>query len=160
MDPAKSRVAFIGFLSSTSLIDRTKALESFIASMPNFKHTACGTFFSGPRNNRVPSKVSFLEFATEDEAMKLLKEAPSTIRTDNGVELKLKPALTKINSKRNWALRRASELIQDTSEARLRSVKINWKDRTVTLDGTAVFLQNKEDLYGSFADPFTYLQIP
>ena len=80
--------------------------------------------------------------------------------TESGVNIKIKRAMTKINSKRNWALRRASELITQAPESRGHSVKIEWKDRTVTVNSTAAFIQAKDDLIGNFCAPYSALHIP
>ena len=106
------------------------------------------------------TRASFVEFATAEEAQDFLKAAPSTTSFKNPNDLKIKPALTKINSRKNWALRRAEELIKQSPAAQEQSVRIDWKSRSVTVNNTPAFVQMKDDLIGSFYAPFSALTIP
>ena len=101
--------------------------------------------------------ANFLEFATEDDAECFLKDVPKSMKFEEG-DIKIKRAITKISSKRNWALRRASELISQASESKNRTIKT--ENRTITVDGVAAFIQEQNDLIGHFCSPYLALHIP
>ena len=69
--------------------------------------------------------------------------------------LTLKAAKTKINLERDWALRKAEELIKAASKS--GTVKLDFKTRVVTVDGTEAFAQSSDDLGGTFLAPFAGL---
>eukprot|EP00959_Pyramimonas_sp_CCMP1952_P083448 1744393-Pyramimonas_sp.AAC.1 len=68
----------------------------------------------------------------------------------SGENVKINMAVTKINLSRNWALRKAEELIKADRRTGSQSVKADWKNRTITVNGNLVFEQSAGDLKGCF----------
>ena len=83
-----------------------------------------------------------------------------------GVKITIKPALTKINSQRNTALRKAGDILKALAQKGDRrtsgkEIKVNLnQERNVTVDGVPAFSQDPTDLRGSFLPPFNDLRIP
>ena len=78
-----------------------------------------------------------------------------------GVKVTIKPALTKINSQRNWALRKAGDILKGDRRTSGKETKVNLnQERNVTVDGVPAFSQDPTDLRGSFLPPFNDLRIP
>ena len=126
----------------------------------------CGHDYIGPYNDRKLSKTSWVEFSNTDTTKAFLK----TVASDNaeitvdGSSVKVKPARTQIQKKRNYALIRASEIIKISGEGAGKNVKIEFKvpdskERHVTVDGVVGFCQNQNDTIGFFRAPFLALSI-
>ena len=73
-------------------------------------------------------------------------------------KLTVKAAKRKLNKQRDWPLRKAEALLKSSATNRL--VKLEWSDRNVTVDGIPAFVQQRNDLRGTFADPFATIQLP
>ena len=72
--------------------------------------------------------------------------------------MRVKAALTATNKQRNWALRKAEELLKAAEpEAK---VELAWPERAVKVNGEKAFSQDKTDTRGSFLPPFTKLSLP
>ena len=79
-------------------------LRDVMPKFPQFANLSYSHFYSGPRNSRQPSKASFVEFQSSDDASNFLRIAKSSphLKIDDK-ELKIKLAMTAINRKRNWS---------------------------------------------------------
>ena len=80
-------------------------------------------------------------------------------------KLMIKPARTELQRKRNYAMRKAEELIKASTLTAGKEVKIEWKvdgsrERLVTVNGTTAFKQGEHDVKGVFLQPFADLVIP
>ena len=160
-DPALRRVAFIGFKLGTSETDRTIDLQRWASSVGNFGEYQTGHFYNGPRNNKILSVASYMEYHSEMMAQNFIiaaKDKQFCLTT--GEKVKVKIAVTKINSSRNWALRKAEDLIKSDSVTGNRVLKTDWKNRTITVGGNIVFNQCPTDLKGSFVDEYVHLKFP
>ena len=67
-------------------------------------------------------------------------------------------ALTAINMSRNWALRKAGELVKAASTG--SEVKIDMKLRTVKIGDEICFKQEACETKGKFIDAWTRLTLP
>ena len=76
----------------------------------------------------------------------------------HGQKLKVKAALTQTNKERNWALRKAEELLKGAASQ--KAVKLEWAERLVKVDGVPAFVQDKVELRGCFQPPFANLSLP
>jgi Zn finger protein HypA/HybF involved in hydrogenase expression len=125
-----------------------------------------GHDFSGPYNDRKLKTTSWVEFSNNDTAKHFLKTATK----DNaeisveGTSVKIKPARTELQKKRNYALISASERLQKCPECGGKTVKIEWqvehsKDRHVTVDKVVAFCQNLEDISGVWRAPYSALGV-
>ena len=69
----------------------------------------------------------------------------------------MKPATSQVNQHRNWALRRASDLIKARSPN--ANVRIDFKARVISVDSSNAFEQGKADLTGRILGHFSDLKI-
>ena len=70
----------------------------------------------------------------------------------------VKPAKSAVNLSRDYALRKAEELLK--ADSRAQDVQLVFQERCVRVRGVPVFTQAKHDLKGSFRAPFSDLAIP
>ena len=161
LDPAHKRVAFTGFPENMAQSERTKHIEKHLFTIPALpKLTSIGMIFKGPKNARKPTKVSYIEFSSSDDARevaKMLKNSPLVVGESI---IHPKPAITKQNAARNWALREAERLVKASPLSKSDTVKIVWDNRNVENDGLPVFTQLKDDLKGIFSGVFADLTLP
>ena len=126
---------------------------------PQFANLSYEHFYSGPRNNRQPSKASFVEFQSSDDAFFFLRVAKSSSHLNiNGKDLKIKLAMTAINRKRNWSLRRAEELAKNLPNS--SAARIIWPDRVIKCNEELVFSQERFEVGGTFHGRYASLQLP
>ena len=85
-----------------------------------------------------------------------MKEAGSGQFTIQGITVK--PALSKINRQRNYAIRKAEEMIKERAPG--EEVKADLKQRIVTLEGSTVFEQTSSELGGTFRGTMSSLRLP
>ena len=74
-----------------------------------------------------------------------------------GSSIAVRPALSKLYLARNYALKRASELIKADSGSAGKTVET--KDRTIVVGGQEAFVQGKNEPAGSFVGPFAHLAL-
>ena len=161
-DPALRRIAFVGWPDSISADERLKTIGDFVVSKCGQGQCTSGNFYKGPYNNRTLTPASFAEFISTDstqEAMKILKTAELNV---GGKSIQMKMARTDVNSKRNYSLRKAEELLKGHSSAAGQEIKINWKTdepgiRNVKVGQNIAFAESKTDLKGTFLAPFADL---
>ena len=160
LDPALRRVTFKGFTSqdaSSRLAKLTEVLHSF----PEFTPLATLNVYKGPRNSRVLSDKTEVEFADADTARRFLTAAKARGGfTHNGNTLTPKPALTQVNQKRNTSLVKAEELVKGSAAAAGKEVKLDWSERKVKVNDTCAFSQGKNELGGTFEGDYAQLRLP
>ena len=153
----------MGFDEQTIINDRAKEIEAFIKKYWPSKKTICiDHFYKGPYNERIVSRNSYAEFANPEDVkqiIKSIKDEKLEFKIDSKA-LSIKQARTQLNTTRNSSLRSAEKAIKESDKARDKEVKIEWKDRTVLCGGIAAFRQEKNELTGSFLDPFSSLILP
>ena len=157
LDPAHKRVDFVGFRESDSADQRLKAMEEYLAKFPSCKPLALGNYYTGPYNARTLTKAGYAEYTDADAAKASLKQLKGDFES-NGVKVTVKAALPKKNLTRNWALRKAEELLKKDTPNKV--VKLVWSERRVTVNDVPSFKQDKSELRGSFCPPYTHLQLP
>eukprot|EP00973_Karenia_brevis_P021017 2890295-Karenia_brevis.AAC.1 len=133
--------------------------EQLRKRIPNFDDydVVYGSFFKGPRSNRTITKNGFVEFASEDVCsivFQVLKGANVREFSANGGNIKIRAALTQINRKRNWALRRAEDLLKSSPLIQGNEVKIDFATRVVKVGNTNAFVQSKFEVTGAFAEAY------
>ena len=132
-----------------------EAIESVLEELLNFSTYTTGHCTSGPRNAENMSKASFAEFPTEEIARAFLKAAGGkgkAMESAHGA-LILKPAKTKVNLQRDWALRKAEELVEGATKSG-DIVKIEFKERCDTVNAAKAFTQDADELAGTFHGVF------
>ena len=87
--------------------------------------------YKGPQNNRKLGTVSFVEFGDQDTARDFVSAVESSgVQVQaGGKQLLVKKARTQKASSRNWALRKAEELLKATPGG--AEAKLDWKEREV-----------------------------
>ena len=159
---AKRQIVFKDFSDSISSNDRIQFIESLMDQY-KIKFNYIDHFFSGPKNSRKITKKSFVEFHSQQSAIKALEALGGKnkkFEITDSESCTLTTAITAINQKRNWSLRKASELIKESSLSSGKNVEINWKERRVIVDSKEVFLQSNQDLGGRFLNPYDRLKLP
>ena len=163
-DPAKRRIAFIGFPENAAVKERISNIDKVMKDMfPEVRFTTIDNFYSGPYNDRKPNQAAYVEFSSAEAAKHfdiIIKNKHSSKLTVGGVEIKVKPARTKVGQQRNWSLRKASELIKNHTESNGKEVTIDWKERQVTVNALVSFTQRKGDTKGTFVEPYLDLALP
>ena len=96
-----------------------------MSQFPSIDFTV-GHFFKGPRNARVLSKVSYVEFISEDARSAFLHKVGGESAHVGGTHVKIKNALTKVNAARNFALRQAEEKLKKDPRCLNSEVKAVW----------------------------------
>ena len=164
MDPARKRVALIGFTDTGDASTRVKSIETYMQThFAQFKYVVVENFDIGPWSNRIASKASYIEFVSVDRASKFCKHVKATSNskiTISGCEIIVKYARTKFNEQRNTSIRNASDLIKKHIEGKDKSVVIKWDERQVEVNGTVAFEQLKTETGGSFKAPFGGIVLP
>ena len=160
-DPARRRVAFIGFGAQTSAHDRISAMEVFMRDhFPAIKPVSVNLF---PDKEGRPSVHGFVECCSPQQTRMIL----DTIKTQNlrlgghdGVNIK--PALTDIDKNRNWAIFAAEEKVKASPQAQGKhvSVKKIGKGRGVYVNEVAVFTQvDRHARGGVFLGEYSHLSL-
>ena len=123
--------------------------------------------YKGPYNARTATPLTTVLYHTKnnrDNVLKTLTDGNHTC-TFNGTNLRTSKTKTKLQLQRNYALKKAKDLLTDDPATRTKTVTLNWKldnttDRKVTVNGTPAFTQTKDDPVGTFHAPFLTLTIP
>ena len=134
---------------------------------PNHPYQSIDTIFKGPYNNRTATQTTVVQFHTSnvrDSTLKHLNDNNHTL-AHSGKTLRLAKTRPKQQLTRNYALRKANDLLKNHPHATGKTITINWNldnstDRTVTVNLVPAFTQTKSDLTGTFLAPFTDLSIP
>jgi len=161
MDPAKKRIAFIGFPDNVQEDARIQKIEEFIKShAPSYRIVDAGCFYSGPYNNQKLTRVWYAEFGSQDTARKVPDKLSKSELKVNGASIGIKAARTKLNGTRNHSLRSAEEQIKASDATGGAEVILDWKERVIKVGTKIAFKQEKADITGSFLDPFSSLTLP
>ncbi|CAE8598841.1 unnamed protein product [Polarella glacialis] len=164
VDPALKRASFLDWPVAISAEQRLQEMQTFMAV--NFPTTPVefGNKFIGPYSDRKLSGSSWVEFRNKEAAANFLNKL-KTSNSDlvvNGTSIQIKPAQTKLKSTRNYAMRKAFELIKACPTSLNKNVEIDWNMpvRKVTVDSVDAFTQHKNDIHGTFHAPFQSLEMP
>ncbi len=71
-----------------------------------------------------------------------------------------KPGITKVNAARNYAMRKAEEMLKADPKSAGKGVDASMKDRAIKVGGAIAFSQGKKELGGTFSEPFVHLTLP
>ena len=122
----------------------------------DIKLNAAETIMKGPYNNRKAAKVSYIEFPCHHNADVVLRGIESkglSLADSSGTPLRFARARTHLQLSRNYALKKAKDLVEKHAAAKNKTAPINWKNRAVEVDGKDVFTQEKHDMAGKFMQP-------
>ena len=164
LDPSNRRIAFLGFPDISTAEQRYNWMKDHVMTkIPNCRYVGIDHFFKGPRNAKVLSKASFVEFCTEEAARAALQtiggKNTKFTYSDNVSPIVVKPAISEINMKRNWSLKKATELIT-TKCGKGVDVKANFgNERNIIVRGEVAFEQHSTDLAGQFKGDFIGLSL-
>ena len=159
-DPALKQIAFIGFPDSMPAADRLRQVERFLAeNAKDFRTVGMDNIYTGPYTDRKITKAAYAEFASPDSRREALKCLSGKTLSVGGKNITFKNARTKANGQRNFSLRKAEQVIKGSERSNGKTVRIVWKDRSVTVDDTPVFTQGKSEIGGSFASPYADLTL-
>ena len=156
MDPNMKRVSFLGFRDDATDTSRRDAMTNFLRKYPHHKYESLGHEYKGKPGERVMNNVSYVEFASTDAAKSFMKEAGSGQFPIQGITVR--PALSKINRQRNYAIRKAEEMIKERAPG--KEVKADLKQLIVTLEVSTVFEQTSSELGGTFRGTMSSLRLP
>ena len=107
------QVTFKGFDSKTSAEERVNLIDSFLKSR-SLKADFIDHFYTGPKNAQVLTAVSFAQFPSESHAshsLRVLGGKKAEVQLSDTVKVVVKKGVTMINRRRNWALRKAFEIL-------------------------------------------------
>ena len=158
-DPAPRRVEFKGFKKETDSTTRLAAVKAYCARYPGPAAVAFGNNYKGPYNNRELKATSFAEFVDADAVREFLKNAEGSTEVQGAV-VTVKKAAPRFYKTRDWALYTAKEKLEKEAEGKTVEVHREGSRRTVTVDASEAFVQEKEDTKGSFAGDFSHLSLP
>ena len=120
-------------------------------------HVSVETIFKDRADARVPTKISLVEFASNDQREKALKLLTGQIvRDSTGTPLKIKRALTAFQRERNTSLIKAEDILKKTG---IDDAQIDWKGRQITSKGMPAFVQGKSESGGRFLPPHAALKL-
>jgi hypothetical protein len=163
-DPARRRVSFLGMPQEWDASKRVEALNTFMAAQPpQFRTTDIGNLYQGPHNDRKLKAVSYVEFGSDDVAREFLKTLPQgvgNVKLDGGKTVSAKPGISKVNAARNYALRKAEEMLKADPGSAGKGVTADLKERVVKVGAHVAFAQLQKELGGTFAGGFAHLKLP
>ena len=162
LDPALKSITAIGF-DVMDLQDRMRTLRQFMNEhFKDIKFTAVETILKGPYNHRKATKVSYIEFSSRHDANVVLRGIESKGRSltdSSGTPLRFARAKTHLQLSRNYALKKAKDLVEKHAASENKVVSMNWKNRAVEVDGKDVFTQEKNDMAGKSMQPFVDISL-
>ena len=123
----------------------------------DIKLTAVETIMKGPYNDRKATKVSYIEPPSRYDADVVLRSIESkglSLADSSGTPLRFARAKTHLQLSRNYALKKAKDLLEKHAAAKNKTASINWKNRAVEVDGKDVLTQGKRDVAGKFMQLF------
>lgn len=140
LDPAHRRISLSGFPEKMTARERSGHIDKFFFSIPGFSHVVTtGIIFKRPKNDRKPTKFSFVEFSTTDTVREALTLVKNTNVSVDGATITIKNALTKIDGVRNYSLREAEKMAKDRVSTGKDTITMDWKTRCVNHGTTAIF---------------------
>merc|ERR1712224_459091 len=118
-------------------------IESLSESFQN-AHVKVWSFEKGEWNRKTHTQVCCVEFETEplrNEAFGMLKEKKVKY---SDVELKVKPAKTDFQKKRNWSFDQACKKVEKEYTS---GVECDWNQRKIKINGSIVAEQSKFNVF-------------
>ena len=166
LDPARRSMTVIGF-HDTPPTTRHNMIKDFLHEhIPSATYELIDTVHKGPYNNRTPTPLSYVQFTSttlRDHVLKFLTDNNHSLKhNDKTMRLdKMKPQL-QLN--RNYALKKAKELIEKHPDGNNKTIIIHWKNdntttRTITVNDVTAFTQTKDETTGTFSAPFNNITI-
>ena len=71
----------------------------------------------------------------------------------------MKAARTELSGRRNYSLRKALDVIKESTVIDGEDAQIAWKDRSITVDNVPAFKQSSSEIGGTFLPPFEGLAL-
>ena len=162
VDPANKQVVFLGWPEGVEAHNRLEQLEAYFKNaFPTFRPLSFCNEYKGPFTNRTLGQAAYANFSTADEVRKFLtafKESGSELTT-KGKTLRVAQARTKYRKARNWALRKALNLVKAAAGTGC-TTELDWKERQVTVNKVAAFVQKPGEKTGTFENNFAHLALP
>ena len=135
-------------------------IDPVLKNFPHIRFSDIGNFMKGPRGSRVITPAAYAQLGSSDARDAALKLLGASATLTTGEQVKVKAAISKVNSHRNWALRKAEELVKASNSAAGKRVELSFKERVVKVDNAVAFEQSPEDLGGTFKGAFSSLRLP
>ena len=163
LDPANRSIRCRGF-KSENLTARLASIQAILDTL-GVKYASAEHIFKGPSGQRTATDMCIIEFSSNSVREQILKELlKKTVKDDTNAVIVFDRAKTTMQLQRNAALRRAMDTLKKHRQYSDRDIKIFWKKensndkrREVHVDGIPAFLQNIDDLSGTFVAPFNFL---
>ena len=115
-DPAFKQIAFVGFKEYTPEKRLCVVKEFASAHFPSIHVLNVENSTTGPWNNRKTTDTTIMEFhsrVSRDAALKIVKNTNAQVVDGNTtVDLKIENARTRSQKARNWAFRKADEMLK------------------------------------------------
>ena len=161
LDINHKRIAFLGFPDSCQADHRIKEIERLINDkVQSIKPVRVQNSYKGPYSDRKLTRNAYAEYASVEEAKKALKALTDVKFEVNGENVIIKLSRSKLQSNRNFALRKAEEILKPAGVSKGAAVVLNWEDRAVTVGGNVAFKQEKKELSGKFMGGYAHLSLP
>ena len=143
-DPAYSKIAFLNFPAESSVFHRLKAMKEFMAAHFPKVTPVCTNLFSDSKGE--PSVHGFVQVVDSKCAKRIVEECGAQHwKLDGFPDVKIKRAKAAVDMNRDWALRRAEELVKSHPAALGKTVNMergsNTHERGIYVDGVRVFEQ-------------------
>ena len=159
LDPANRSLAIHGFVDK-NLKERKSCIDQLISKAkgcPSVLHV--DHIHKGPKNNREMIHVSLLEFRSNGEREKAFDYlAKISAKDAKEGKLTVKRARSSLQKQRNDMLVKAHDLIKGEADPG-HEVKLDWKSRKVTCQGSDAFIQYRTSNQGIFQKPFEELKL-
>ena len=130
VDPAFGQLAFKNFKEMTEST-RTAYIDSLLHDA-NIHYSFVDHIYMGPKENRKLSGISLVKFPTVKDAEKALSKhggKNKEFEISDKIKIILKPAISKINLKRNSSLRKTQDLMKNSPLSNYKEVKLKFKER-------------------------------
>ena len=151
-DKAHTSISFRGFLEADDAESRVDVLVSACQQhMAHIKFVRVGHFTKGPFGDRKLSDKSYVQFHDRDSrnaALAIL--AAKSVKSRAGATLKVERTKTQMQVERNFHLFKAKEMLTAKFLGQAVAVGTEMPIRKVTVGGTFMFEQRKEELKGTF----------
>ena len=161
-DPANKQVAFLGWPAGVAAQRRLELLENWVkTALPTQRPLSFSNEYKGPYSNRTLGQAAYANFTTADEVREFLasfKDSGQELEV-KGTKLKVVQARTKLRKSRNWALKKAVELLK-AAAGEGANTELNWEGREVTVNSVVAFKQAPGEPKGSFQNSFARLALP
>ena len=130
-------------------------------SLPTARPLSFSNEYKGPYSNRTLGKAVCVNFSISDEVREFLKsfKASEQELVVKGATLRVVQARTKLRKSRNWALRKAFELLKEAA-GDSATTELKWEGREVTVNGAVAFKQLPGEPKGTFQNSFAHLTLP